>query len=219
MVEQRDAARSVGSVPAAEAEHEIPAGAAVQGVRTRVARILRQIVRGDCPDQRRLPGIRVGVVDVDLGRPYARQQQVAPPQSLGMVPGVRECAAARVPAEMVEFVSPGRQVGPADDLPVPGRLRVSAEHGQRVRLLRRAVERHDVGQLLGRRVYRVRRAAVKGGVDVLTSGIPHRLVLLVEVSSMSDKPPTFAQANARIMRRPPRRPTARHTSGDACFPG
>jgi hypothetical protein len=79
-----------------------------------------------------------GVVDVDFGRPHTRQQQVASPQSLGMVPGVRECAAARVPAEVVEFVSPGQQVGPADDLSVPGRLRVSAEHGQRVRLLRRA---------------------------------------------------------------------------------
>ena len=124
----------------------------------------------------------MGVVDVDLGRPYARQQQVASPQSLGMVPGVRERAAARVPAEVVEFVSPGRQVGPADDLPVPGRLRVSADHGQCVRLLRRAVEGDHVGQLLGRRVYRVRRTAVKGGVDVLTSGISHRLVLLVEVS-------------------------------------
>jgi hypothetical protein len=123
----------------------------------------------------------MGVVDVDLGRPYARQQQVASPQSLGMVPGVRERAVARVPAEVVEFVSPGRQVGPADDLPVPGRLRASAEHGQRVRLLRRAVEGDHVGQLLGRRVYRVRGAAVKGGVDVLTSGISHRSVL-VEVS-------------------------------------
>jgi hypothetical protein len=74
---------------------------------------------------------------VDVRGPQPGQQQVAALQPVGVVPGVRERAAARVPPEMVQLVSAGRQVGPADDLAVPGRRRVGVEHGERVGLLRR----------------------------------------------------------------------------------
>ena len=90
VVEQGDAARAVRPLAAAEAGHEDPVRAAVQGVRAGVARLLCQLVRADRPDQRRLPGVRVGVVDVDVGGPYPGQQQVAALQPVGVMPGVRE---------------------------------------------------------------------------------------------------------------------------------
>ena len=173
VVEQGDAARALVGVPGAEAGHEDPVRAAVQGVRAGIARRLGQLGRADRPDQLGLPRVRVGVVDVDVGGPQPGQQQVAALQPVGVVPGVRERAAARVPPEVVQLVSAGRQVGPADDLSVPGRRRVGVEHGERVGLLRRPVEGDHVGQLLGRRADRFGRTAVEGWVDVVTCGMTH----------------------------------------------
>ena len=75
--------------------------------------------------------------------------------------------AARVPPEVVQLVSAGGQVGPADDLAVPVRRRVGVEYGERIRLLRGAVEDDHVGQLLGRGADGVRGAPVEGRVDVV----------------------------------------------------
>jgi hypothetical protein len=63
-----------------------------------------------------------------------------------MVPGVREGAAARVPAKVMQFISPGREVGPADHLAVPRRRWVGVEYGERVRLSCRAVEGDHVSE-------------------------------------------------------------------------
>src|SRR5205085_11206650 len=91
----------------------------------------------------------------------------------GVTAGMRKSAAAPVPAEVVELVAAGGQGGPADDLSVPGRRRVGVEHGERVRLLRLAVEGDHVSQLFGRGADRVRRTAVKSRVDAVTSGMIH----------------------------------------------
>src|SRR6266581_1063622 len=106
---------------------------------------------------------------------------LTPSSIIGGVPGVGERAAAGVPPEMVQLVSAGRQVGPADDLAVLGRLRVGVEHGERVRLLRGAVEDDHVGELLGRGADGVRGAPVEGRVDVVACGMTHEF-LLVEIS-------------------------------------
>jgi hypothetical protein len=134
-----------------------------------------QLGRADRLGQGGLTRVRVGVVDVDVGGPQPGQQQVTPLQAVGVVPGVGERAAARVPPEVVQLVSAGGQVGPADDLAVPVRRRVGVEHGERIRLLRGAVEDDHVGELLGRGADGVRGAPVEGRVDVVACGMPHWL--------------------------------------------
>src|SRR6185437_5585345 len=94
-----------------------------------------------------------------------------------------ERAAARVPPEMVQLVSAGGQVGPADDLTVPVRRRVGVEHGERIRLLRGAVEDDHVGELLGRGAAGGRGAPVERRVDVMACG------MLYVASPRRDVPP------------------------------
>jgi hypothetical protein len=67
-------------------------------------------------------------------------------QAVGVVPGVRERAAARVPSEVVQFVAPGRQIAPADDVAVAVGRRIGVQHDERVRLFGGAVERDQIGE-------------------------------------------------------------------------
>jgi hypothetical protein len=148
----------------------------LQGVRAGVAGLGGQLGRADRLGQGRLTRVRVGVVDVDVGGSQPGQQQVTPLQArrpVGVVPGVGERAAARVPPEVVQLVSAGGQVGPADDLAVPVRRRIGVEHGERIRLLCGAVEDDHVGELLGRGADGVRGAPVEGRVDVVACGMAH----------------------------------------------
>src|SRR5207237_10347433 len=91
------------------------------------------------------------------------------------------------------------------DLSVPGRRRVGVEHGERVRLLRLAVEGDHVSQLFGRGADRVRRTAVKSRVDAVTSGMIHWFSSS-RFPWISDKLTTLRKARARITRRSPAHP-------------
>ena len=72
VVEQRDPARPVVAVRAAEARQEDPVGAAVQGVRARVAGVRGQLLGVDRLEQVRRARVGLRVVDVDVAAAQPR---------------------------------------------------------------------------------------------------------------------------------------------------
>jgi hypothetical protein len=196
VVEQRDAARAVGAgaVPAAQAGQEDAVRPAVQRVRPRVAGLARQLLGLDGLVQPGGSGVGPGVVDVDARAAEAGQQQVAALETVAahVVPLVLQRARAGVPAEVVQLVADGRQVGPPDHAAVPGRLRVDVDHRERIRPLPGAVEGDHVGQLLPRRLDRLTGAAVEGRIHG-RRGLAHR-VSTPGTPWMSAKVPVVAAA-------------------------
>jgi hypothetical protein len=119
VVEDRDASRTL--LAGATESTEIEAGrVALQGVRAGVAGLLRQCGPGNGAYQMRRARVGLGVEDVDVGRAQARDEEVAPVQVGGVVPGVAEGGAAGIPAEVVQLVTGSRHVHPADDPAVVG---------------------------------------------------------------------------------------------------
>jgi hypothetical protein len=87
---------------------------------------------------------------------------------------VAERAGTGVPPEVVQFIACRRQISPADDLPVRGRLGVAVDHGHRIALAAGRIERCDVGQVLGRSRDRGGRRAIERGVSTLGHrNLPH----------------------------------------------
>jgi len=107
--------------------------------------------------------VGLGVVDVDARAAKPGQQQEAALQAVlaHVVALVHQGAGAGVPPEVVQLVPAGGQLGPADDLRVVRRRLVDVDDAEGVGLLTGAVERDNVGQLLGRRRDRLCGAAVE----------------------------------------------------------
>jgi hypothetical protein len=167
VVDERHAARAVGAVRASEVGHEDAAGPAVHGVRAGVAGLRGQLLRLDRAHEPRAARIVLRVEDERARRAQSGDDEVAPLEVTVVVLAmalVAEGARARVPAEVVYLVAGGREVGPADDLPVRAGLGIAVDDGHGVRPLACWVERGDVRQLLRRRRDRVGRRAVEGRV-------------------------------------------------------
>ncbi len=150
VVDQRHPAGPVAVAGGAEVRHEDAAGPAVDGVRARVAGLLGELLGLDRPDDVRLAGIGLGVEDVGARRADPRHDQVAALEH-PLVALVAERARAGVPAEVMELVAGGRQLGPADHVSVGGRVGVAVDHGHRVALLAGRVVGRDVSEALRRR--------------------------------------------------------------------
>ncbi len=166
VVEHGDSPRAIVATGGSEARQVNPVRPAVQGMRPGVAGFRREFFGRHGSHQFRLPGVGMGVVDVDVRRAQPGQQKVAALQAIGVMSGVGERAAARVPTEVVQLVAAGGQIGPTDHPAEASRFRVGVDDGERVRLRAVAVERDDVGQALGGRGDGFARTAVEGGIEL-----------------------------------------------------
>jgi hypothetical protein len=168
VIDKCDPSRAVGAVGAAQVGHEDAAGAAMHRVRAGVAGLCGELLGLDCVDDLGLPRVGLRIEYVRPRRAKARHDQVTALQRpvMGMAL-VAERAGARVPTEVVQFVPCCRQISPADDLTVRGRLGVAVDHGHCIALAAGRIERCDVGQLLGRSRYGGGRRAIERGVSTL----------------------------------------------------
>ena len=106
VVDQSYAAGTFGAVGATQRRHEDAAGSAVHRVRARVSGLGRKLAGLDRVGHHRMARVGLGVEDVGRRRAKTRNEQISPLKRLMLaMPLVAERARARVPAEMVEFVT------------------------------------------------------------------------------------------------------------------
>src|SRR5262249_60115188 len=103
----------------------------MDGVRPRVSGAIGYLFGGDSLDQLRLPGIRLGIDDVDVRGTQPRSDEVAA-LDVGMGCVRTEMRAAGVPAEVVQLVAHARHSDSSDDLRVGRRLRVDVHNGETI---------------------------------------------------------------------------------------
>ena len=113
VVEQRDPGLAVRLLRRpAEAGQEHPVRTAVQRMRPRVTRFVRQLGRLDRLHEPGLLRIGLGVQDEDVRRADTGHQQVTPGQVAHVVALVLQRARAGVPAEVVQLLAGGTSVQP-----------------------------------------------------------------------------------------------------------
>ena len=155
-VEDREAARARSIAIAEHAHDDVVARHAVDGVGTRVARPLGELLSVDHLRDPGPSGIIGDVDDIDPRRAEPGNDQV---RAVGPATG----RAAAVPAEVVELVADVRHRGLVDDLAVEAGFGIGVDHRNEVRSLDAGapVQAGEVEELLRRGSLRLGRRCVK----------------------------------------------------------
>ena len=151
-IEQEYAARRL-ALGVSERVHIDSLGAAMDGVHARIPGLFGDFLRLDDPDDLRISRIRLGVDDVQPGRPQPRHDEVAPFHMRVRRIGAK-AGRAGIPAEMVQFVAGIRHVDLADDARVGRGFGVDIDHGYRIGFLAVRIEGGHIGQRFLRRLGR-----------------------------------------------------------------
>ncbi len=125
---------------------------AVDGVGPAVARAFHDLLRLDDLGDGRVPGVGLGVDDVDARAAQARHNQITPFQM--RVGGIgAEGRTAGVPAEVVQLVSGVRHLQRIDDTAVARRVRIQIHHTDGIGFIVAArIQGGDVSQTFRRRL-------------------------------------------------------------------
>ena len=166
MVEQKESAGTV-AVGSTQRAHIDRVGAAMNRMRPAVTGARGEFFGFDRLDDLRVARIGFRINHVDARRTQPGHDQVTALDVRMRRVGAKRCA-ARVPAEMVQFVAGARHFELSDDLAVGRGLRVDVEHAHRIvaRISRRlipggGVERSYVREPFARRLHRHPRGRIK----------------------------------------------------------
>ncbi len=154
-IHDEDAGRAVGAVlaRAAERAHVDAFGAAMHGVRARVAGLREDLVGLDDLVDARLRRVRLRIDHVDARRAQARDDQEAALEER-MAGQRRQRRRARIPAEVVKLVAGVRHRHRMHDFSVGRRSGLHVDHGERVGSGKIGAQQQRIGKFLRRRLHR-----------------------------------------------------------------
>ena len=149
-IEQENAARRL-AFPVAERVDVDAFRTAMDGVQPGISRLFGHLLRLDDLDNLRVTRIGLGVDDMQARRTQAGHDEIA---ALHMrMRRIRaEARRARVPAEVMQFVTGVGHIDPPDDLRIGRRRRIDVDDRDRVGLHAIGIEGCYIGELLGRRL-------------------------------------------------------------------
>ncbi len=161
-IHDEDAGRAVGAVlaRAAERAHVDALGAAVHGVRARVAGLREDLAGFDDLVDARLRRMRLRVDHVDARRAQARDDQEAALEKR-VARERRQRRRTGIPAEVVKLVAGVRHRDRVHDFSVGRRTGLHVDHGERVGSGKIGAQQQRIGKLFRRRLHRKLGRSVK----------------------------------------------------------